>query len=38
MNLINSSKFNEAQSLLLRELNSFNNDPVFFYTLGFAFN
>jgi len=38
MNLLNSSKFNEAQSLLLRELNSFNNDPNFFYTLGFAFN
>jgi len=38
MNLINSSRFKEAQNLLLTELNNFNNDAVFFYTLGFVFN
>jgi len=38
MNLISSSRFNETQNLLLRELNHFNNDPIFFYTLGFVFN
>jgi len=38
MNLIDSSRFKEAQNLLLKELNNFKNEPNFFYTLGFLFN